>query len=51
MELTLVAVNVVLVLSLIYFWNSYFEGKQANKADETFYDTFVEVEKDTQGTK
>jgi len=51
MELTLVAVNVLLVLSLIYFWNSYFEGKQASKADQEFYENYVEVEGDTHGTK
>lgn len=50
MELTLVAVNVLLVLSLIYFWSSYFEDKQANN-DQEYYDTYVKVEGDSQGTK
>lgn len=51
MELTLVVVNVMLVLSLIYFWSSYFQNKQANNADKEFENIYVRVEEGTQGSK
>jgi len=51
MELTLVVLNVMLVLSLVYFWSSYFQNKQANNADKEFENIYVRVEGDTQGSK
>ena len=50
MELTLVDVNVLLVLSLIYAWNNFFGSQEANN-DKEFDYKYVRVGEDSQGSK
>ena len=50
MELTLVVVNVLLVLGLITFWNSYFKNQTAeNEAAKV--ENMVTVDKNSHGSK
>lgn len=50
MELTLVVVNVLLVLTLIYAWNNFIGIQEAN-SDKEFDYKYVRVGEDSQGTK
>lgn len=50
MELTLVVVNVLLVLGLITFWNSYFKKQTAEKEAQEI-ENFAKVDRNSHGSK
>ena len=50
MELTLIVVNVLLVLGLVFMWSNHIDTKQAEKERQLEYQ-YSKVGTDTQGTK